>query len=135
MGTYGALPEAGYFDTRFGSGKNVQLITPVGYGLQKSMPEPTGLTSALRIRLKATVKIINSDAMFGEHKAGNAVIFTNNARGGGTCFGDSGGPIFIQGTTTVVAVTSFGVNSICAGTGGGYRVDQRDDLDWLATSG
>jgi hypothetical protein len=32
-------------------------------------------------------------------------------------------------------VTSFGLNSTCAGTGGIYRVDKSDDLDWLATFG
>ena len=35
----------------------------------------------------------------------------------------------------VGAVTSFGKNQTCAGTGGGYRVDQPDDLAWLATFG
>jgi secreted trypsin-like serine protease len=40
-----------------------------------------------------------------------------------TCFGDSGGPIFTAGTSTIVAVTSFGLNENCAGGGFGYRVD------------
>ncbi len=39
--------------------------------------------------------------------------------------------MFLAGTNIVAAVTSFGVNGNCAGTGGGYRVDQADDLDWL----
>jgi hypothetical protein len=33
----------------------------------------------------------------------------------------------------VGGVTSFGINGNCAGTGGVYRVDQADDLAWLAT--
>jgi hypothetical protein len=33
----------------------------------------------------------------------------------------------------VGGVTSFGVNPTCAGTGGVYRVDRADDLQWLAT--
>ena len=49
----------------------------------------------------------------------------------GTCSGDSGGPIFVEGTDVVAAVTSFGMNERCAGTGGGYRVDTADDLQWL----
>jgi secreted trypsin-like serine protease len=52
---------------------------------------------------------------------------------GGTCFGDSGGPIFLADTNVVAAVSSFGLNGNCAGSGGGYRVDAADDLDWLAT--
>jgi hypothetical protein len=31
----------------------------------------------------------------------------------------------------VAGVTSFGMNPTCAGTGGVYRVDTADDLDWL----
>ena len=129
---YGVLPEEGDVD-QFLEGRRSgrRLFTAVGYGLQRSMPEPTGLTSAERVRLQATLAIINEDAAFGEKKAGNTVLFTNNAAGGGTCDGDSGGPIFVAGTDVVAAVTSFGLNARCAGTGGGYRVDTGDDLDWL----
>ena len=63
----------------------------------------------------------------------SANLGSNNT--GGTCFGDSGGPIFLQGTTTIVAVTSFGISSTCTGSTGGYRLDQPDDLAWLATFG
>jgi hypothetical protein len=28
-------------------------------------------------------------------------------------------------------VTSFGLNGNCAGTGGVYRIDREDDLNWL----
>ena len=129
---YGVLPDEDYLDDFFvARGQNPQRFTAVGYGLQRSMPEPTGLTSAERIRLQATLRIINQDAAFGEKKAGNSVLFTNNASGGGTCSGDSGGPIFVEGTDVVAAVTSFGMNERCAGTGGGYRVDTADDLQWL----
>lgn len=132
MPTYGMLPVEGYFDDYFVKrGVNKQLFTAVGYGLQRSMPDQTGLTEAERTRLQATLKIINQDSAFGEKKAGNSVLFTNNAATGGTCSGDSGGPIFVEGTTVVAAVTSYGINARCAGTGGGYRVDTADDLDWL----
>lgn len=130
---YGRLPELGYFDDFFVKrGQNKQLFTAVGYGLQRNMPEGSGLTEAERLRLQATLQIINQDSAFGEKKAGNSVLFTNNAAGGGTCNGDSGGPIFVQDETVVAAVTSYGINARCAGTGGGYRVDTADDLDWLA---
>lgn len=136
LSEYGELPEPGYLDQFFvRRGQNKQLFTAVGYGLQRNMPEPTELTSAERVRLQATLRIINQDAAFGEKKAGNSVLFTNNAAGGGTCNGDSGGPIFVEGSNIVAAVTSYGVNARCAGTGGGYRVDQPDDLQWLATFG
>lgn len=132
MDVYGEIPELGYFDDFFVKrGQNTQQFTAVGYGLQRNMPAGSGRTQADRVRLQATLRIINQDAAFGEKKAGNSVLFTSNASGGGTCNGDSGGPIFVQGTTIVAAVTSYGLNDRCAGTGGGYRVDTADDLDWL----
>ena len=52
---------------------------------------------------------------------------------GGTCSGDSGGPVFLGGSKTnlVVAVTSFGLNSLCRGADFGYRVDRQEVLDWI----
>ena len=84
------------------------------------------------LKLKAGGDLIGY-RQFGGGKANDAyVVLTNNANTGGTCFGDSGGPTFIEDTTTVVAVTSFGVNSTCAGTSGVYRLDTVDDLAWLS---
>ena len=62
-----------------------------------------------------------------------SLLLSNNANTGGTCFGDSGGPNFIDGSNVLAGVTSFGLNGTCAGTGGVYRVDTADDLNWLAT--
>ncbi|HEC35865.1 MAG TPA: trypsin-like serine protease [Anaerolineae bacterium] len=53
------------------------------------------------------------------------------AEDSGTCFGDSGGPIFHGDSNVIAAVTSFGPNANCAGTGGGYRVDTVDDQAWI----
>ncbi|WP_018466991.1 hypothetical protein [Calidithermus timidus] len=55
-----------------------------------------------------------------------SLLLFNNHSTGGTCFGDS---------NVVGDVTSFGLNGNCGGTGGVYRVDRKDDLDWLATFG
>ena len=52
---------------------------------------------------------------------------------GGTCFGDSGGPVFLDGE--VVAVTSYGNNNVCRGIAGYQRVDIGIAQDWLATFG
>ena len=64
-----------------------------------------------------------------------SLLLSNNHSTGGTCFGDSGGPNFIGTSNVVGGVTSFGLNGNCAGTGGVYRVDQPDDLNWLKTFG
>jgi secreted trypsin-like serine protease len=61
--------------------------------------------------------------------------FSNNAATGGTCFGDSGGPIFVAGTNVITSVNSYAKNSTCSGTTGAYRIDQPDDLAFLATFG
>jgi hypothetical protein len=49
----------------------------------------------------------------------------------------SGGPNFLgSGTTesTIVAgITSFGINGNCAGTGGVFRTDRQDVLDFIGS--
>ena len=107
-----------------------ELYTPVGYGLNKSGPH-TALGGD--IRFQATVKLVTVKGTFGI-PAGTSVKFSSNngqPHQGGTCFGDSGGPIFRQGTLEIVAVTSFGISSTCSGSSGGYRIDQEDDLDFI----
>jgi hypothetical protein len=53
--------------------------------------------------------------------------------GGGTCFGDSGGPLFKNGY--VVTVTSYGYTSNCRYLDGMQRVDIKVVQDWLAKFG
>jgi len=53
--------------------------------------------------------------------------------GGGTCFGDSGGPSFKNGYLTTV--TSYGYTGNCRYLGGLQRVDITVVQDWLATFG
>ncbi len=56
----------------------------------------------------------------------------NDVRGGGgTCFGDSGGPVFLDGH--LVAVTSYGYTANCRYLGGYQRVDIPVVQDWLDT--
>lgn len=52
---------------------------------------------------------------------------------GGTCFGDSGGPVFLDGE--IVAVTSYGYTANCRYLGGYQRVEVPVVADWLATFG
>ena len=126
----GALPSLGQLSTLR---KKDATFTAVGYGLQKSFPDAAAWKDqATRIRMVAHPKLIQIDqGIVGDY----AMLLTNNHRTGGTCFGDSGGPNFIGDSNVVGGVTSFGLNPTCAGTGGVYRVDQKDDLDWLATFG
>ena len=140
--TYGQLPQLGYWDDQLATRKKDRdSYTTVGYGLQWSMPtrgnsDPSDNNrarqdEALWIKLKASGDLIGY-RQFGGGKLNDAyVVLTNNAHTGGTCSGDSGGPTFVEDGNTVVAVTSFGMNVTCAGTGGVYRIDTADDLSWL----
>lgn len=133
---YGELPELGYWDEQLATGKRDRdSYTTVGYGLQRSLPDQGAvtLTEALWVRLKAHGELLGNRQFDGGKTNDAYVVLTNNANTGGTCSGDSGGPTFIEDTTTVVAVTSFGVNTTCTGTGGVYRIDTVDDLAWISS--
>jgi secreted trypsin-like serine protease len=123
LDSYAQLAEVGLLD-RLATRRGVQdtSFTVVGYGLQSVVPT----LQADLVRYMGTVQLIDVKGTFGI-PSGTSASFTNNpGKGngsGGTCFGDSGGPIFHGDSLTIAAVTSFGVNSNCAGTSGGYRVD------------
>ncbi len=130
MDEYAELPEQGVLDDLAKArGKQDTSITAVGYGLQRINPV---FIEAQRIRLQAVLDLVDVKGTAGI-PAGTSVMLSGNAHTGGTCFGDSGGPLLLNDTNVVVAVTSFGLNGNCAGVGGGYRVDMPDDLEWLAT--
>lgn len=123
---YGQLPPLGLLDgLATQRGLQQQIFNPVGYGLQSVKPVFQGD----RVRYIGDVMLIGVKGTAGSPE-GSSVMFTNNPgqkATGGTCSGDSGGPIFWYGTNTIAAVTSFGLNTNCKGTGGGYRIDQADD--------
>jgi hypothetical protein len=130
MSTYGAIPTLDYIDQY--AGMPHHLFEVVGYGLTKSGPftEEGG-----DVRLKGDVKLNSIHSQ----PPDTYVLLSNNPgkpHEGGTCFGDSGGPTFDNTSSNlVVAVTSFGFSSTCSGVGGAYRLDQPDDLAFLATFG
>ncbi len=130
-GTYGQLADIGLLDTLSTKrGLQNQSFTVVGYGLQSVVPS----LQADRVRYQGTVKLISVKGTAGI-PAGTSATFTNNPGNGngsgGTCFGDSGGPIFHGDSNVIAAITSFGLNANCAGTGGGYRVDTADDQAFI----
>jgi len=132
MAEYGQLPELNLLDTltqKQGKARKKITFTAVGYGLQKSFPDAASWKNeALRIRMVAHPRLIQiNTTLTGDF----SLLLSNNANTGGTCFGDSGGPNFIGDTNVIAGVTSYGRNVTCAGTGGVYRVDRADDLDWL----
>jgi len=127
---YGQLPSLGLLDQLNATAKQ-QLYTAVGYGLEGAGPKTSfgGDT-----RRRADLRLVNLNGVGGIGD-GISAKFSNNADTGGTCFGDSGGPIFVAGTRTITAVNSYAKSSTCSGTTGAYRIDQSDDLAFIATFG
>ena len=130
MDTYGALPAVNQLDDlKNKRGQQDVSFTAVGYGLQKSFPDATSYKdSALKTRMVATPKLnqINTG-----YVGDFSLLLSNNANTGGTCFGDSGGPNFLGNSNIVAGVTSFGINSNCAGTGGVFRMDRQNVQDFV----
>lgn len=127
MDTYGALPEQDQLDALKPSRHTT--FTAVGYGLQKSFPTAADWkTEAERVRMASEPHLLQINTGF---TGDFSLLLSNNAHTGGTCFGDSGGPNFLGDSNVVAGVTSFGLNSTCAGTGGVFRMDRSWSLDWI----
>lgn len=127
-GPYATIPTEDYLE-KYAGRRNDHLFEVVGYGLQRSHPifEIEGDT-----RMKADVRLLNLVS----NPKQTYIQLSNNPSTGGTCFGDSGGPTFdTTDSLLVVAVTSFGLSPNCTGIGGAYRIDQADDLEFLAEFG
>ncbi len=131
LSDYGSLPEENYLNTYYSArAKQQGRFESVGYGLEGSGPK---FALGGDTRRKVDRSLVSFK---GAHGLKNiAVRFSHNS--GGTCFGDSGGPTFditspaIESQNIITAVTSFGMNFNC-NAGGSYRIDQPDDLEFLA---
>jgi hypothetical protein len=122
-GSYGVLPAEGELDGLQPRASTV--FTSVGYGLQGINPV---FVTAERIRMFAQPHLVQIDTGF----TGNfSLLLSNNHSTGGTCFGDSGGPNFLGTSNVIAGVTSFGLNGTCGGTGGVFRLDKGDVLDFV----
>ncbi|MBM0106031.1 trypsin-like serine protease [Steroidobacter sp. S1-65] len=130
LSEYGVLAEAGSLDalaTR--RGRQAIDFTVSGYGLSYTNPAKT---ISFRERLMASSRLVNlRSALTGGF---NLQTTNNPGVGGGTCFGDSGGPVFYGGFSSniIVGVTSFGLSSqVCAGVDFAYRTDQQELIDFI----
>ena len=124
---YAKLPTVDQLDglkTRRGQHKTT--FTSVGYGLQEINPAHV---IGERIRMVANPRLIqiNTPGFTGDF----SLLLSNNHSTGGTCFGDSGGPNFLGDSNVVAGITSFGINGNCAGTGGVFRTDRQNVLDFI----
>ncbi len=129
--TYGQVAPVGYLEEVVAgapTGQGNIEFTVVGYGLQSVKP----VQSAIKQRMIGTVSFVNlTSALSG----GWSLHYSNNpgeghGGSGGTCFGDSGGPV-ISEDGYIVAVNSFVLNNNCNGAGFGYRVDTQLAHDFI----
>lgn len=129
---YGTLPSVNQLDSmKTARGLQNVTFTAVGYGLQQSFPDQASfLEHNIRTRFVAHPRLlqINTPGFTGDF----SLLLSNNANTGGTCFGDSGGPNFLAKSNVIAGVTSFGINGNCAGTGGVFRVDRQNVLDFVS---
>jgi hypothetical protein len=124
LGTLDAIPQSQLRNT---------LFTAVGYGTEVRKPD-----SGPQKPQPMSYPLIRRYVDMPGQKVTPQILQTNGNEKdpfgtGGTCFGDSGGPVFLNGE--VVAVTSYGYTQNCRYLGGYQRVDIAVVQDWLATFG
>ena len=128
LDTYGALPDIGLLDRlTSGRGHKDAVFTVVGYGLQ-GLIKP--LFSDVYARFQARTRLIEvKSTTTGDSQSAK---FTNNPGrvAGGTCNGDSGGPIFWGTSNVIGAITSFGFTP-CIGVDFNFRIDTELAQDFI----
>jgi hypothetical protein len=128
LSEYAVLPDPGLVDTL----PMMADVDLVGYGVQYQIHGggPPGWDWIdFGYRYNGTSQYIASkDVLSHEFMR----LTANPGKGkSGTCFGDSGGPILLAGTNTVLGVCSWGANGNCAGVGYQQRIDSTVILDWI----
>ena len=102
-----------------------------GYGDQPLRQAGHRVRVSYRVRLQAVAQLVNTVS---RSNYGYNIQLNGNGDGrGGTCSGDSGGPVFYpENSNQIVAVTSFGnSNAGCRGDGWYYRTDRQAVIDWI----
>ena len=110
--------------------KSVEL-TVSGYGISDGHAASDPAES-FRVRLMATTTLVTTNDTWTDGY--NLKTQPHGSGRGGTCSGDSGGPVFFPSSSNViVAVTSFGRTSPndCQGNDYSYRLDRQEVIDWI----
>jgi hypothetical protein len=129
--TFGVLAPLGTAERLAGTtgrNRNAALVENVGYGIQAIQPNPMDEST----RYKSTSRIVevngNASSVGNLHTLNNPSPVGGR---GGTCFGDSGGPVLVNNTNQVIAVVSYGFSGTCHGADYSWRVDTQDSYDFI----
>ena len=139
---YASLASAGTVEALIkarGTQDTTMRVSGYGLSLRHLVPAhgpiaggaPSSYTISYRIRLQADMTFTNLQSA---NSDGYTLVAEGNGKDqGGTCNGDSGGPVFWPAdSNTVVAVSSWGIlNAGCRGVGYYYRTDRVDTLEWI----
>lgn len=113
--------------------QNTQGVV-TGYGVQDQLPPDISPFFPLE-RHRGDVKITNVHSPGLNGLFGTVQLSANPGKphSGGTCFGDSGGPLLYDSSSglEIAAVTSFGLNGQCMGNGFSQRVDNDAAQTWI----
>ena len=125
------LPTAGFLDELAAKGGlKKSAFEVVGYGVFFEQPEstprtPTAVRDLTRRFTTAPLQNINGETVKLQESDSDSKL------GGGTCFGDSGGALLLDGL--LVGDTSWGGSQWCSGGAGGYqRTDTPNARAFLA---
>ena len=107
---------------------NDALVESAGYGVQAIQPNPMEEET----RYKSTSRIV--EVKGNASRSGNLHTSNNPSKQGGqggTCFGDSGGPVMVNDTNQIIAVVSYGNSGTCHGADYSWRVDTQDSYEFI----
>jgi secreted trypsin-like serine protease len=123
VSSYGSLPPENFLTAITSQSNN---FTVVGYGYQGYIKP---FAEYAWERYKGEVKLIELNSAA---NGGNNGKFTNNpgSTSGGSCFGDSGGPVFYANSNMITAVVSWGITP-CIGVDYQARTDTATALDFV----
>ena len=130
---YATLPALGRLDplaTRRGT--QTETFTIVGYGSDGLLTGggPPGY-SFQYTRSTATASLVSLRSQLTDGY--NLQLTSSPGKGqGGVCFGDSGGPVFLATSNTIVGIISSLLNFTCTGGAFAFRTDTSETVNFLA---
>ncbi len=126
---YAELPTAGLVDSL----RVNTAVELVGYGVQEHLsPRNVGVENTWTgtiMRSSAQAKMLSNNFAWSDQFIRCSA---NPGQGkGGIAYGDSGGPVYLAGTNTVLALNSYVTNPNCVGETYHSRLDTSSMLTWI----